>query len=391
MEQAGFRRGYSTIDHIYTTEQLIEKYNKYQRPLYIAFIDYQKAFDTILHSSIWAALKSQQVEPKYIKVIKYLYNNCSSKIRLESTGPPIPIKRGVRQGDPLSPKIFIAVLEMVISKLNWEKMGINVGGKFISHLRFADDIILLSESPEQLETMIHSLKSASYAVGLEMNLNKTKVMTNSQQYPLHLDQKPLEYVDSYIYLGKQISCKKQSNELEVDRRITNAWKKFWSLKEILKGTIPINLKKKIMDSCVLPSLTYGCQTWKFTLRVKNKIRTCQRSMERSITNVKKIQKIPHEKIRKKTKVIDALKYSQKQKWRWAGHVARLNDGRWTSTLTLWRGPAGSRKRGRPIARWGDDIVKVADKTGLRQLKTERNGKVWRRPLPSHERGSCMPA
>ena len=63
-------------------------------------------------------LISQHVVPKYIKVIKYLDINCSSKIRLESTGPPIPIKRGVRQGDPLSPKILIAVLEMVISKIN---------------------------------------------------------------------------------------------------------------------------------------------------------------------------------------------------------------------------------------------------------------------------------
>ena len=70
-----------------------------------------------------------------------------------------------------------------------------MGDKFISHLRFADDIILLSESPELLETMIHSLKSGSYAVCLEMNLNKTKVMTNSKEYPLHLDEKPLEYMD----------------------------------------------------------------------------------------------------------------------------------------------------------------------------------------------------
>lgn len=79
-------------------------------------------------------------------------------------------------------------------------------------------------------------------------------MTNSKKYPLYLDQKLLEYVDSYIYLGKQVSFDKQNNELEIKRRISGAWKKFWSLKEILKGTMPINLKKKIMDtSCFSPS------------------------------------------------------------------------------------------------------------------------------------------
>lgn len=361
IEQAGFRRGYSTIDHIHAIEQIVEKYNEYQKPLYVVFIDYRKAFDTIRHSSIWTALISQRVEHKYIEIIKYLYNNCTSRVKLETTGPPIPIRRGVRQGDPLSPKIFIAVLEMVFSKLNWERKGLNINGNFINHLRFADDIILLSESAKEMESMIHSLKTMSYEVGLEMNLDKTKIMSNSIKHPIYLDEKPLEYVDSYIYLGKQISFGKQNNELEVERRISGAWKKFWSLKDILKGTMPINLKKKLMDTCLLPSITYGCQTWKYTLRVKNKIRSCQRSMERSITNVRKIQKIPHNVIREKTKVIDALDFSQKLKWRWAGHVARMSDDRWTCRLTLWRGPAGIRRKGRPVTRWDNDIIKIAGK------------------------------
>lgn len=64
IEQAGFRKSFSTIDHIYSLELLVEKYQEYQRPLYIGFVDYQKAFDTILHPSIWKALQSQKVEKK---------------------------------------------------------------------------------------------------------------------------------------------------------------------------------------------------------------------------------------------------------------------------------------------------------------------------------------
>lgn len=132
--------------------------------------------------------------------------------------------------------------------------------------------------------------------------------------------------------------------------------------------MPIKIKKIVLDTCLLPSLTYACQTWKFTRTVKSKIRSCQRSMERSVMKIRKIQKIPHTRIRHKTKVIDALDYSLKLKWRWAGHIARLSDDRWTIRVTSWPGPPGQRKRGRPIARWTDDIVQIASTSWMRVAK-----------------------
>lgn len=148
--------------------------------------------------------------------------------------------------------------------------------------------------------------------------------------------------------------------------------KFWSLKEILKSNMPMKIKTKVMDTCVLPSITYACQTWKYSFRTKNKIKTCQRSMERSIMKIKKIQKIRHCAIRRRTKVTDALRYSQRLKWRWAGHVARMSDDRWTSRLTSWPGPPGSRKVGRPFARWSDDLSKIAGKAWLSVAKNRHS-------------------
>lgn len=373
IEQAGFRRGFSTVDHIHSLEMLIEKYQEFKRPLYIVFIDYQKAFDSLFHSSIWETLLSQEVPLDYIKVLKNIYDNSTSRVKLETTGPPIQISKGVRQGDPLSPTIFIAVLETIIGKLKWEKVGININGRYLSHLRFADDIVLLSESTNQLQAMINTLHEESRKVGLEINLTKTNIMTNHTERPIYLENSPLTYVNAYIYLGKQVSFNLQNNELEVERRVNIAWKKFWSLKEILKSDMTIRLKTKVMNTCLLPSLTYACQTWKFTRKVKNKITSCQRSMERSILKIKKIQKIRHTDIRQKTKAIDALSHSQKLKWRWAGHVARLSDNRWTRKTTQWTGPLGQRRRGRPNARWADDIIKVA---GTQWSRVAENREHW---------------
>lgn len=73
IEQAGFMRKYSTIDHIHTLKIIMEKYTEYDLPLYIAFIDYSKAFDSISHSSIWKALTEQGIEYEYIDLIKARY------------------------------------------------------------------------------------------------------------------------------------------------------------------------------------------------------------------------------------------------------------------------------------------------------------------------------
>ncbi|CAH2092926.1 unnamed protein product [Euphydryas editha] len=359
IEQAGFRKGYSTIDHIYTLELIIEKYQENRRPLYLAFIDYQKAFDTISHTSIWEALSEQGVEKEYIQVIKNIYKNSVSKVKLESTGPDFNINRGVRQGDPLSPKLFIAVLESIINKLDWNKYGLYIKGEYLSHLRFADDLVLLSETSENLERMIQSLHEASIQVGLKINLTKTNTMTNSYKRTISLEHKPLQYVEQYIYLGKQITLDSNSNELEVERRTRITWNKFWCYKEVMKSNMPTDMKRKMMDTCILPCLTYACQTWKFTNNIKNKIITCQRGMERSMLNIRKTHRIRHTKIRNITQTIDALHHAQRLKFKWAGHVARLKDKRWTSKVATWDGPQGKRRVGRPCMRWEDDIKKIA--------------------------------
>ena len=72
----------------------------------------------------------------------------------------------MKQGDPLAPKLFTAVLENQMRKLEWEtKHGINIDGQRLTHLRFADDIILISSSAKDLETMLRVLDTVSREIG----------------------------------------------------------------------------------------------------------------------------------------------------------------------------------------------------------------------------------
>lgn len=72
-EQAGFRPAFSTTDHLHTLNQIVEKHNEFSKPLYLAFVDYSKAFDSITHSSIFSALYNQNIDPAYITIIQAIY------------------------------------------------------------------------------------------------------------------------------------------------------------------------------------------------------------------------------------------------------------------------------------------------------------------------------
>ena len=104
-EQAGFRSNFSTIDHLQTVNQVIEKSREYQLPLCLAFVDYEKAFDSIETNAVIQALKNQGIETTYIKIIKEIYTNATATLQLHQDSKPIIIRRGVRRGDTISPKV----------------------------------------------------------------------------------------------------------------------------------------------------------------------------------------------------------------------------------------------------------------------------------------------
>ncbi|XP_066907734.1 uncharacterized protein [Halyomorpha halys] len=127
-EQAGFRKEFSTEDHIQTVNQIIEKANVYNS-LYLCFFGFRKAFDGIKRSGIFKALRLIGIEDKYIKIITELYKEMTAFIMTEKRGQSFDVERGVRQGDPLSPILFVLALEMVFWRLEWEEVGIKINGQ----------------------------------------------------------------------------------------------------------------------------------------------------------------------------------------------------------------------------------------------------------------------
>ena len=205
---------------------------------------------------------------------------------------------------------------------------------------------------------------------------KTKYMTNyADNEDILIGQQKIEKVTEFKYLGQTTHLKDTTKE-EIYARIRAGWSCFGKNKEILQDKqLPISLKKQVMDQCILPTMTYGCQTWSLNKQMTNKLRTAQRAMERKMLDLKLKDKIPCAEIRKRTKIIDIIEYTLKQKWKWAGHIARLKDNRWTRRCTEWQPRRGKRSRGRPSRRWQDDITEKEGTTWIRKATDRRRWKT----------------
>nr|XP_054765176.1 uncharacterized protein LOC129271950 [Lytechinus pictus] len=90
-----------------------------------------------------------------------MYSQANATIHLHKDSDEFPINRVVRQGDTVSPKLFNAALEEIIRKLDWESTGLNIEGECLHHLRFADDIFLITDDGHKLENMLNDLNTES--------------------------------------------------------------------------------------------------------------------------------------------------------------------------------------------------------------------------------------
>ncbi|CAG9120660.1 unnamed protein product [Plutella xylostella] len=283
---------------------------------------------------------------------------------------PIQLQRGVRQGDVISPKLFTNALEDVFKTLDWKRHGICINGEYMSHLRFADDIVIMAESLQELSWMLSGLNAASRRVGLGMNLDKTKVMYNAhiKPEPVAVGEATIEVVQEYVYLGQTIRLGRSNFDKEAARRIQLGWAAFGKLRHIFSSAIPQSLKTKVFNQCVLPVMTYGAETWTLTVGQVHRFKVAQRAMERAILGASLMDRIRNEVISQRTKVTDISVKICKLKWQCAGHICRRTDNRWGRRVLEWRPRTGKRSVGRPPARWTDDLRRVAGSGWMRKAE-----------------------
>ena len=117
------------------------------------------------------------------------------------------------------------------------------------------------------------------------------------------------------------------------------------------------VKKKVMDAYIVPVMTYGAETWAPTELQLEMLAVVQRKRERQMLGNSILDHKTNSWIREQTGIEDVSSRIKSSKHRWAGHVARFTDNRWTSRITTWTPRLHRRARGRPNLRWRDDLTR----------------------------------
>ena len=134
----------------------MEKRLERNQSLLCCFIDYEKAFDSVLQEGLWKAMNFFGYSSKYIHLLQALYQQSNSAVRVNGELTDwFKTTVGVRQGCALSPQLFNILLEAVmLYAIHDTKIGVRVQGQLINNLRFADDIVLIADNDRDLQTIV---------------------------------------------------------------------------------------------------------------------------------------------------------------------------------------------------------------------------------------------
>ena len=169
-EQNGFRKNRSCQDHVYALYSLIHNRKLRKKETYICFVDCRKAFDTVNRDCLWFKLMLLGLHGKILQAIQSLYINVSCAVKVnEHLTDFFPVKQGLKQGCGLSPALF----SIYINDLAAECNALHCGIKF---LLYADDVVLISESADDLQNMLNTLNNWCNKWRLAVNESKTKIV-----------------------------------------------------------------------------------------------------------------------------------------------------------------------------------------------------------------------
>ena len=167
-QQAGFRRERSCTDQIATLRIILEQSIEWNSSLYICFIDYEKAFDSLDRETLWKLMRHYGIPEKIVTMVKQGYVGMTSKVIHEGRmTDSFEINTGVRQGCLLSPFLFLLAIDFIMKNVTeGNRNGIQwTLWAQLDDLDFADDLALLSHNKEQMQNKTEKLASESKHLG----------------------------------------------------------------------------------------------------------------------------------------------------------------------------------------------------------------------------------
>ena len=270
--QLGFRKKCQTNDHIFTMLTLTQKAKKQKKPLYAIMVDFRKAFDSIPREALFLKLARMGITGNFYNILRDMYGKSTGRIKLSGhVSREFPIRKGTEQGHPLSPelfKIFLFDLSPLLDNGTGSSENPSLRNIKVTHLLFADDLIMLSLSRKAAQKQVKILYDYCKTWGLEMNLGKTKLIAfnegdTTQKQTIYLSStEKLDEATNYCYLGIKMTS---SGDFSIASRADlhlKATRAVYGLKRtIRRDKISFSAGRALFNSLIKPILLYGAPIW----------------------------------------------------------------------------------------------------------------------------------
>jgi len=384
--QCGFRPGRGTVDMLFLARQLQEKCREQNKPLYIAFVDLTKAFDTVNREMLWEILSRYGCPPKFVSVLRNFHDGMEARVVMGgSESPPFPVKMGVKQGCVIAPVLFnLYVMSVTLLMRNSLDNNIDIKlryrldrnlfdlGKLKSHtkcseldileLQYADDCALVAHSEQSMQMVLNIMSQHYASFGLKVNTSKTDVLYQANgedrnEEPVFLvEGNALNLVSHFKYLGGFLS-RDCTIDYEINHRIGQANRSYGRFRSRVFENHNISLKTKIdvYKVVCLSALLYGSETWVLYRKHLKKLETFHiRSLQRMMSLTWR-DRVLHSEILQRANTMSVEAMIIERQYRWSGHVIRMDASRLPRVMLYGELYDGQRHCGAPKKRFKDQL------------------------------------
>ena len=206
--QFGYKKKHSTSHAIYTVKRCIDYFCDHGSHIYASFLDCTKGFDRVSHDGLFTKLIGRNVPYGWLRILTYWYSNLFSIVKWENAySHPFRVISGVRQGGVLSAKFWALYMNDLVLLLRRTHKGCYMANLFLASILYADDLCLLAPSRSAMQKLLDTCSDYAQFWCIRYNEQKTKLMYFGKNYssftchPLSLNDKPLEFVSEWKYLG----------------------------------------------------------------------------------------------------------------------------------------------------------------------------------------------
>ncbi|KAK3548096.1 hypothetical protein QTP70_004523 [Hemibagrus guttatus] len=329
----------------------------------------EKAYDRVPREELWYCMRKSGVAEKYVRVMQDMYERSRTVVRCAVGQTNFKVEVGRHQGSALSPVLFAIVMDQLSEEVRQESPWT---------MMFADDIVICSESREQVEEILERWRFALERRGMKVSRSKTEYMCVNEREgsgTVRLQGEEVKKVQEFKYLGSTVQSNGECGK-EVKKRVQAGWNGWRKVSGVLcDRKISARIKGKVYRTVVRPAMLYGLETVSLRKRQESELEAAELKMLKFSLGVTRLDRIRNEYVRGTAHVGCLGDKVREARLRWFGHVQR-KESEYIGRRMLDMELPGRRQRGSPKRRYMDGINEDMKLVGARVEDAEDRDR-WR--------------